>query len=701
MPAPQRTMKVLYNWLKEFVEVKATPAELRSRLSLSGTAVDAIEESVAGPVLDAELTSNRPDCLGHYGIAREVAALYGLDLKPVKPKLVESKEAAANATRVEMEAPDLCARYTARVMRGVKVQPSPDWLRQRLEALGLTSINNVVDVTNYVMLELGHPLHAFDFDKLAERRIVVRRARAGEKIRTLDGIERKLSKDMCVIADAANAVAIGGVMGGADSEIGFATRNILIEAAWFDPISIRRTSKALGLRTEASVRFERGGDIEMAELASRRAAELIQQVAGGEILAGVVDAYPNPQPLPKLEMTRKEFLRVMGADVTDREIESILAALGFAPVRVDVNRGSADSIAAAWECRSASWRRDVTREIDLIEEVARIHGYDQFPPRMPASRQPATRSLHALAEDLLRQRLIGLGYQEIVAIPLVNKEHDELFRPGGAAPAAIANPLSEEASTLRTSGVVSMLGALEWNLNRGQRNLRLFEIGRTYGLKNGKPNETRILNLGATGQARERSIHEEAREFEFADLKGDIDRIGELAGGIQWSSGAPEWLAHAASGKIGLLISGNTLGAAGKIARKPAEVFKLRTDAYVAELELEPLLQAIDCAREARRYEPLPRFPAVERDFSLLLADGIKFSQVAETIRATGIGEITRVEAVDLFRGKNVPAGKYSLLVRVTFQSAQATFTDTQLTDFSARIVAALEKSLGATLRAS
>ncbi len=693
-------MKVLYNWVKEFVEVKATPAELRSRLSLSGTAVDAIEESVTGPVLDAELTSNRPDCLGHYGIAREVGALYGLDLKPVKPKFTESKEAAASATSVEMEAPDLCARYTARVMRGVKVQPSPDWLRQRLEALGQTSINNVVDVTNYVMLELGHALHAFDFDKLAERRIVVRRARAGEKIRTLDGVERKLTKEMCVIADAANAVGIGGVMGGADSEIGFATRNILIEAAWFDPISIRRTSKALGLRTEASMRFERGGDIEMADLASRRAAELIQQVAGGEILAGVVDAYPNPQPLPKLELTRREFLRVMGADVSDRDMESILGALGFAPVRVDVNRGSADSIAAAWECRSVSWRRDVTREIDLIEEVARIHGYDKFPPRMPSSRQPASRLPHALAEDLLRQRLIGLGYQEIVAIPLVNKEQDEIFRPGGAAPAAIANPLSEEASTLRSSGIVSMLGALEWNLNRGQRNLRLFEIGRTYGLKNGKPIETRILNLGATGQAREKGIHEDAREFEFADLKGDLDRIGELAGGIQWNSGAPEWLSHAASGKIGLAISGSTLGAAGKIARKPAEAFKLRTDAYVAELELEPLLEAIDRTRDSRRYEPLPRFPAVERDFSLLLADGIKFSQVVETIRAAGIGEITRIEAIDLFRGKNVPAGKYSLLVRVTFQSAQATFTDAQLTDFSARIVAALEKSLGATLRA-
>ncbi len=694
-------MKVLHNWLKEFVDVAATPAELRSRLSLSGTAVDAIEESAAGPVLDAELTSNRADCLGHYGIAREIAALYGAPLKHVKPKLVESAVAASIITRVEIEAPDLCARYTARVLRGVKVQPSPDWLRQRLEALGHASINNVVDATNYVMLELGHPLHAFDLDKLTERRIVVRRARPGEKIRTLDGVERALAKDMCVIADASRAAGIGGVMGGAESEIGFSTSNILLEAAWFDPISIRRTSKTLGLRTEASMRFERGADIDMPELASRRTAELIQQLGGGEILSGVVDAYPNPEPQRKLELTRTEFLRVMGSDVPDREIEGILGALGFQPVRVDENRGREGSLTAAWECRAVSWRRDVTREIDLVEEVARIYGYNKFPPRMPSSKQAAARLPYAGAEDQLRQRLIGLGYHEIVAVPIVNQELDELFRTEGAKPAIIANPLSEEASTMRGSGAVSMLATLEWNLNRGQRNLRLFEIGRTYAINDGKPVEARILTLGATGDAREKSIHEESREFEFADLKGDLDRIGELAGGFAWDSGVPNWLSHADAGRISLVGAGGALGAAGKIGRKPAEAFKLRTAALVADLALEPLLEAIERTRESRRYEPLPRFPAVERDFSLLLAGGIKFSQVQDTIRALKIPEVARIQAVDLFRGKNVPAGKYSLLVRVTFQSAQATFTDAQLTDFSARIVAALEKSLGASLRTS
>src|ERR1700730_4889938 len=283
-------MKVLYNWLKEFVDLTATPEDLRARLSLSGTAVEALEQTAAGPLLDAELTSNRADCLGHYGIAREAAALYRLALKPVEAHLREAAEYAAAATRVDIESPELCGRYTARVLRGVKVGPSPDWLRQRLEALGQTSINNVVDATNHVMLELGHPLHAFDMDLLAERRIVVRRARAGEKMRTLDGIERTLTAEMCVIADAARAVAIAGVMGGAETEIHSSTKTILLESAWFDPISIRRTSKALGLRTEVSMRFERCADAEMAEMASRRCAELIQKLGGG--------SFPGPRGAP-------------------------------------------------------------------------------------------------------------------------------------------------------------------------------------------------------------------------------------------------------------------------------------------------------------------------------------------------------------------------------------------------------------------
>jgi len=695
-------MKVLYNCLTEFVDMKAAPADLASRLSLAGVAIDSVEESAAGPVLDAEVTANRPDCLGHYGLAREVSAVYRSQLKPLQPKVREIAEKAADATRVEIESPELCGRFTARILRGAKVQPSPDWLRQRLEAMGQKSINNVVDVTNYVMFELGQPMHAYDFDKLNERRVIVRRARSGEKLRTLDGLERVLTKDMCVISDATRALGIGGVMGGSDTEISFTSRNILLEAAWFDPISVRRTAKALGLRTEASYRFERGADPEMAELASRRAAELIQQVAGGELLAGVVDVYPSREPKKKIQLARKEILRVMGADIPDRDVEGILSALGFHPIRVDANRGSDGSLAAVWDCTQVSWRCDVNREIDLIEEVARHHGYDKFPPRLPPAKKPAHRLPHAEAQDRLVERAIALGYHEIVEIPIVDAERDAVFRGEKIQPAIIGNPLAEDASIMRSSGTVSMIRAIEWNLNHGNRYVRLFEIGKKYELRDGAPVETTVLTLGATGLARAKTIHQSAREFSFADLKGDLDRIGELAGGWEWQTGGPAWLSAARAAHFSVAKARSApLGVAGRLSRRVAEQLKLRQDVYVADLELEPLLTAIESARVALRFVPWPRYPAVERDFSLVLADGITFAQVEHTIRALGIAEIQSIQPADLFRGGQIPTGKYSLMIRVIFQSLQGTLTDPQLSEFSSRIVTALEQKLGATLRAN
>ena len=711
-------MKILYDWLKEFVPVPFAPGELRERLSLAGIAVEGLEETSAGPLLDLDLTINRPDCLGHYGVAREVAALGRNELPPVSVVLPESRESAAKATRVEIESPDLCGRFTARVLRGVKVQPSPDWLRQRLEALSQASINNIVDATNYVMLELGHPMHAYDIERLAEGRIVVRRVRAGEKIRTLDGIERTLPTDTCVIADAARAVGIGGVMGGAETEISLSTRDVLLESAWFDPISIRRSSKVLGLRTEASTRFERGADPEMAEAASRRCAALIHELAGGEILAGVVDVYPGRREPLVLELSRKELLRIMGADVPDGEIEAILGALGFAPQRIHNASGVPDSPLAKWRCRQPSWRQDVTREVDLIEEVARHYGLDKFPPRLHPSKHPAARLPHAEAEDRLRERLIGLGYCEIVSIPLVNEEEDALFRPAGVTPARVANPLAEDASLLRSTGLVSMVHALAWNLNRGQRSLRLFEIGRAYRLQNGAPEETRIVTLGATGLAREQGIAESAREYSFADMKGDLDQIGELAGGFGWNGETFAWQHPARAGKILLanaglrqlgkeadggrwFVSNTVVGGAGQLASRVAERFKLRQDVFLAEFSLDSFYAGYQQARESRKYQPISRFPAVERDFSLILSDGTSFTAVRETILTLGIAEIISVEAVDLFRGRNIPPGKFSLLIRVTFQSHETTLAEAQLSDFSLRIVSVLQQKLAAALRSA
>jgi phenylalanyl-tRNA synthetase beta chain len=697
-------MKVVYNWLKDFVDVTAPPNDVASRLALSGTNVGSVENGPHGAVIDAEVGSNRPDCLGHYGIARELGAVYKLPLKPLAPKVTESSAAkAGDAVKVEIQSPELCGRFTARVIRGVKIQPSPKWLKDRLEASGVASISNVVDISNYVMLELGHPLHTYDYDKVRDHRIVVRRAKSGEKTRTLDGVERTLDSSLCVIADGdgSHTHGIGGIMGGADTEISFSTKNVLIECAWFEPVAVRKAARWLKLHTEASTRFGRGVDPETAELASRRAAELILQLAGGELLSGVVDVYPGKRPPKKIVLTRAELLRVMGADVADKEIEAILSALGFAPIRVDQNRGAADSLLAAWECTQPSWRAEVEREIDLIEEVARVHGLDKFTSRLPAARQGAQRLPKFAAESRLRERLIGLGYREILTIPHVAEDRDALFRPENAAPARLANPLSEEASVLRSTGVVTMAAALEWNLNHGQRNVRLFEIGRHYRLDGAQSVETPILTIGATGEAREKGVveGENARDYELADLKGDLDAIGALAVGFAWQQGGSSWLHAAQRGLISL--SSREIGQAGQLARRIAEKFKLRQEVFLAEISLEPLYTATRAAKEARRYVSLPRFPAVERDFSLLLADGTPFSEVATTIRALHISEVASIEAADLFRGKNVPAGKYSLLVRVTFQSSEATLTDAQTAEFSAKIVAALEKHLGAQLRAS
>ena len=695
-------MKIDYNWLKDFVDVTAAPEQLASWLALSGTNIAGIESGSHGAVIDAEVTSNRPDCLGVLGIAREVAAIYKLPLKFKPPKPRESSVSkASDAVSIRIEAPELCGRFTARVIRGVKIQPSPAWLRDRLEAAGVASISNVVDISNYVMLELGHPLHTFDYDKVRNHSIVVRRAKPNEKMKTLDGIDRSFTPEFCLVCDGdgSRPVGIGGIMGGAETEISFSTKNVLIECAWFNPIAIRRAARLLKLHTEASTRFGRGADPEMAEVASRRAAELILQLAGGELLSGVVDVYPGKRTPTKISITRAEILRIMGADVPDKEIESILGALGFNPVRVDQNRGQLGSILAAWECTQPSWRADVEREIDLIEDVARIYGLDKFPPRLPAARTGAARLPSYEAETRLRERLIGLGYREIITIPHVAEERDALFRPEGVAPTRLANPLSEEANVLRSTGAVTMAAAIEWNLNHGQRNIRLFEIGRQYRLKGSDPVETRVLTIGATGEARSQGLYDPAREYGFADLKGDLDSIGALAGGLRWDHGGAEWLHAANRGRIRL--GEGEIGVAGQLARRVADRFKFRQDVFLAELHLGPFYCMYYGAKNARRYEPLPRFPAVERDFSLFLADGTPFSQVEQTIRSLNIPEIVSIEAADLFRGKHVPEGKYSLMIRVTFLNREATLTDAQITQFCARIVAALEKDLGAHLRTS
>ncbi|MFQ5777229.1 MAG: phenylalanine--tRNA ligase subunit beta [Terriglobia bacterium] len=683
-------MKILLEWLKDYVDA-GVPLEVLTRdLPLIGLSVDAVEqtENGVGTLVDFEITTNRPDLLSHYGVAREVAALYSKPLKPIDPAPAEVTDTASNAAKIEIADPELCHRYVGLVLRNVKVQPAPDWMRRRLEACGLQSINNIVDATNYVLLELGHPTHAFDLDTLADKHIIVRRARAGEKLRTLDGIERTLKPHHLVIADARRAVALAGIMGGAETEISFQTRNVLLESAWFDPVVTRRAAKELGLRTEASYRFERGMDLEAPLRAARRCAELFLELAGGELLAGALDVYPRRWTSPAIELRQSEIKRILGQALPNELIARILKALGFAVA----TRGQ-----GVWQVGAPSWRRDVSREVDLIEELARHHGYDKFPARLPPARQPVVRPPHAEAEAALRQTLEAQGYDEAISFSPVNPADAEAFLAAGDELARIQNPLSEEASALRPSGLLSLVEALAWNVNRGQRNLRFYELGKTYTVRKGRFREQRVLTLAATGLLREKTVHEAEEPYDLFALTGAMQAALEPFNLDLMSFRPCDAASFHAPERAAVLAGKQKLGVLGRLSPELAARFKLRQPAYLAELDLDALYAA---GLRPRRYQALSRFPAVARDFSLVLDQSVSFGAVRSTIESLRIPELVSVSAVDRYRGRAIPTGKYSLLVRVIFQSSQQTLTEEQIRVSADRIVQSLEKKLGATLRA-
>jgi phenylalanyl-tRNA synthetase beta chain len=686
-------MKILLEWLKDFVDPGVSPdglVEFSQNLTLAGVAVDTVgaAENNAGTLLELEITPNRPDLLSHYGVAREVAALYAKPLKPVEPAPAEAAETASSVARVEINDPELCQRYVALVLRNLKVGPSPAWLAKRLEACDIASINNIVDASNYVLLELGHPTHAFDLDTLADHRIVVRRARAGESLVTLDGVARALKPDHLVIADARRPVALAGIMGGAETEISHQTKNVLLESAWFEPLSVRRTAKDLGLRTEASYRFERGMDVEAPLWAARRCAELILQLAGGELLTGAVDAYPRPWEAPAIPLRQSEIERILGEPLPGDVIERILSALGFKGARSGED---------AWQVVAPSWRRDVSREIDLIEEFARHYGYAKLPARLPPARQPVVRPSHAAAEAGLRASLEAQGYDEAVSFSLVNPAEAEPFLAAGETLAPLQNPLSEEVSVLRPSGLLSLAKALAWNVNRGQRHVRLYEIGKAYAVVGGQFRERRVLTLAGTGALREKSVHEAEQLFDLFALKGTTEALLEPFALPAVEFQPCEAGCFQPGERVAILAGKEKLGVLGQLHPQLAAQFKLRQSAYLAELDLEALSAA---GLRPRRYQPLSRFPAVARDFSLLLAQKVTFGAVRAAIEGLQLPYLVSVSAVDRFRGGSIPAGHYSLLVRGVFQSAEQTLTEEEIRAHSERIVAELEGKLGATLRA-
>jgi len=689
-------MKILLSWLREFVSVEKEPDELASDLSLLGFAVDEISTDGTETVLDIDVTTNRPDALSHFGMAREVAARYGLALAPIAP----SNEALKHRTRarrkdamVEIAAPDLCARYSARLIRGLTVKPSPDWLARRLELVGVRSINNVADATNYILMAYGHPMHAFDLDRLQGGRVLVRRAASGERCTTLDGVNRSLTPDDLVIADAGRAVALAGVMGGLDTEISPGTKNVLLESAWFDPVTIRRTSKRHGLHTEASHRFERGADIEATVFCAERCIELIHELAGGDVDPVIVDAYPKPAARHPVLLRRWELSRHLGLEVPPEEVERILYSLGFLP-RTKGRTG--------WTCTVPSHRVDITREIDLVEEVARHYGYDRFPLRLPATLgEPSHNTPNTEKDERVRALLLGLGYDETISMGLVNASTEPY---GGTASVPLANPLSEEAAVLRNSLVPGLLAAVQWNLNRGQQNVRLCEFGNIYLRESEGYREPPMAALAAVGTVLEDSLGEDGRtrpspDFNFLDLKGDLQQLIEIFSEDECQfvpDGLPQYYRPDHSARV--LLNGTTVARLGELSVIESEKWKFRGSLYLAELFLE-VLYALPT--RLRRAQPLSRYPAVERDFSVVLPDSVSFDAVQQVIAALSIPELVAMKPLEVFRAGSIEKGRYSLLLRITLQSGEATLTESELTDRSARIMQALESTLGARIRIS
>ena len=665
-----------YNWLREYVPTDLGPKEVAERLARIGLNVDAIEDLPGGDArLVVEVTANRPDCLGHIGIARELAAALNVQLRLPDAAYAESATSCEKKVRVAIEAPDLCPLYTARLIEGVKIGPGPDWLRQRLEAVGIRPVSNIVDVTNYVMMETGQPLHAFDFARLADLRILVRRARPSERFTAIDHSEHSLSAERLVIADARRPVALAGVMGGADTEISDSSRDILLEAAVFDPMNIRATSRTLGLASESSFRFERGVDACGTDWASRRACQLIQKVAGGKVARGVVAA-GRPLPGPR-ELT----LRVARIEtVLGLAIPADAAAEYLRRLDLEVLEATAERI----RVRVPSRRPDLEREIDLVEEVARHHGYEKIPesreiPVAYAGPTPAERVRQAAGEVLT-----AAGYFEAVTFSFTSADRAVRFRRQDVE----AEPLALRGAglALRQSVLPGLLDSLRVNQNAGEPAARLFEIARRFISAPGGdlPHEDAMLALaGLDG---------------FENVKGVLESLFErlrVADRIRFVP-TDRYADLAADQAAEVLLDDDPIGMVGSATKESAAAFELDEPPTVAEIHFGRLIEA---ARLEPAYRPLPQFPAIARDLAIVVDEALRWADIEKAVGSAGVAEVESLKPLDVYRGKQVPAGKKSIALRLVLRRASGTLTHDDADAMQARILDALQSRLGAVLR--
>lgn len=649
-------------------------------------------------ILEIEITPNRPDALSVVGIAREIAALTGAPFRFPRVMVKEGEEEAAGLAAVEVQAPDLCPRFCARVITGLTVRPSPPWLAQRLRAVGLRPINNLVDVTNYIMWELGQPLHAFDLDTLAQRKIVVRRARPGERLKTLDGQDRALGPDMVMVCDPERAVGVGGIMGGAEAEVTDRTTSVLLEAAYWDPGSIRRTSRALALSTDAAYRFERGGDIEAPPDVLARAAQLMADLGAGTAARGVLDAYPSPRPHRRLPLRLSRVERLIGACPPRGEAVRILQALGFA---VD---DSGDDLQVV----VPSFRRDVLQEEDLVEEIVRIWGYDRIPPTLarggeitPVRRPPGLR-----LGRVVSRALNAAGLHECITWAFVDPAR--LKSMGWADPGvliALQNPLSLERSVLRPSLVPGLLEVLATNASRQMPDVQAFEVGTVFARHRPEDGDRPLheeiwLALALTGLRAPRGWHAGRERVDIYDAKG-MAELALAAAGVSRAATAcgpadrlPAYFEEGRGAR--LVLGGIELGCFGEVALAVREAFDLPAPVYAAELSLTAL---IGLPAAAAGFEPLPRFPAVQRDLAIVVASDVTAAQVEAAILALDLPLLARLSLFDVYTGGQVGEGRRSLAWSLTFQAPDRTLTDAEVNRLHERIVTEIGQRFRAEIR--
>lgn len=646
-------------------------------------------------VLELGITPNRADCLSMIGVAREVAAVTHTEARRAEFDVPEEGPDTTSLTSVTIDDAGGCPRYAARVVEGVKIGPSPSWMRQKLIKAGLRPLNNIVDITNYTLIELGHPLHAFDYHKLEENRIIVRRARGGEAIVTLDGAERELSAKMLVIADAKRPVAIAGVMGGANSEVTEQTTTVLIESAYFDPVSIRRTSKSLGLSTEASYRFERGTDPEMAVIALDRAAALMAELAGGKIAKGRIDEYPRKIERPEIKLRYERVKRILGIEIPREKTASILSSLGFEILSEE---------SEALEIRAPSYRPDVTLEIDLIEEVARIYGYDKIASTYPQDSTVMSRGMQSASlEETCQSVLRASGFSEVITYSFGAPGNMADFSggegDGRSTPVKMKNPLTEDASVLRTTIIPGLLQSLGTNVSAGNKDLKIFETAKVYWPAEDDvlPEERTFVCAAATGLSRPMDWKGKPEEIDFFDLKGVAETLTESLGfeAMQTAKSSREGFHPGMCADI--LIGGNTVGKIGEIHPGILDKYEIDQKVFLFEIDLD----ALEAKPEAeRKYEKFSRFPCAERDLAVVVDESVGAAAVNTAIAEAGGDILINVVLFDVYKGKQVGGGKKSLAFGLRFQSDERTLTDEEIIAASNKIMKTLEKRFGAKLRA-